>query len=739
MNPSLNRREFTKATGILIAFSLGHKAAVAQQPTRLPGSLNGNRMLDAWIKINADGGATVCTGKVELGQGAVTALWQIAAEELDLPLARVSIVSGDTQRTPDEDFTYGSQSIENSGTALRLAAAEVRSMLVGLASERLNTPVEGLTVIDGVIAAADGRSVGYGQLAASVSLKREASAKVTPKNPAAYRIVGRSVARRDIPAKVTGGVAYVQDLRLPGMVHGRVVRPPRYQARLERYDEAGVKGLPGVIAVVRDGSFLAVVAEREEQAIKARRALADSAQWSGGTELPAPSKIYEQLLALPSRENVSSEKQAAPLAAGVSRGTTIEATYTRPYVAHAAIGPSCAVAEFKDGMMTVWTHTQGPFPTRRDMAKGLKLPLEQIRCVFMEGAGCYGRTGADDAAFEAALLAKAIPGRAVRLQWMRDDEFMWEPYGSAMLMKARASVAEGRIVDWQYDVWSGPHAVRPGDKEGNNLVASWYLAEAQRPSPIFYVPVQFGGASDRNAVPLYDLPNHRVVNHLVPELPFWVSSFRTLGGYANVFAVESFMDELAAAAGLDPVGFRLAHLKDERAKAVIETVARMSGWKEGEKGTGVRGRGIGFAKYKNLAAYVATVADVEVDAASGKVRVPRVWAATDAGLVINPDGLMNQIEGGIIQAVSWTLHEQVTFDRERILTRDWSSYPILTMPDVPKVETRLIDRPLERALGAGEASQGPVGAAVANAFAHATGRRLRDLPLSPERVKAALG
>jgi len=733
--PILSRRDFTAGLGaIVVAFSLDPELAHAQQPASLPGSLNANRMLDAWIRINADGTATVCTGKVELGQGIVTALAQIAAEELDLPLAGVQMMSGDTGRTPDEGVTAGSQSIENSGVALRLAGAEVRAILIELAAKRLGIAADTLKVVDGAITAADGRKVSYGELAAEVDLKREATGKVAPKPASAHKIVGQSIPRFDIPAKVTGGAAYVQDIRMPGMLHGRVVRPPRYGSRLEGFDEAAVKAMPGVVAVVRDGSFLGVIAEREEQAIKARTALLHSAKWTGGPELPDPATIYDHLMSLPTEDKVISDKQA-PLPDGAK---VVEATYRKPYMSHGSIGPSCALAEFKDGKMTVWTHSQGVFPLRNHLALALKMPLAELRCVHVEGSGCYGHNGADDVALDAALLARGAPGRAVRLQWMRDDEFAWEPYGAAMVMKAKGAVMDGRVVDWNYELWSNTHSTRPSEPGGVNLLAAWYLAEPMKAAPPRNIPQPAGGG-DRNSVPLYDFPRQHIVNHLIKDMPIRVSALRTLGAYANVWAVESFLDELAAAAGADPVAFRLAHMKDPRARAVIEAVAKKSGWKDGDKGDGSRGRGIGFAKYKNLACYVAVVAEVEVDRASGVVRVPRATAAVDSGLIINPDGLVNQIEGGVIQSASWTLKEEVKFDRAGITSRDWAGYPILTTPEAPKVEVELINRPSERSLGSGEGSQGPAVAAIANAFAHATGKRMRDLPLTPDRVKAALG
>jgi nicotinate dehydrogenase subunit B len=728
------RRDFLKAAGgIAIAFSWSMPAALAQQAARpaLPGSLGTNRMLNGWIRINPAGTVTVFTGKCELGQGILTALAQIAAEELDVAYERVEMVSADTARTPNEGQTAGSLSVENSGTALRFACAEARQILLELAAAKLGVAVANLSVSDGTVAGAG--SVTYWELAREANLEREASARAKPKPPAQHRIVGRSIPRRDIPAKVTGGAAFVQDLRFPGMVHGRVVRPPRYGARLDGFDEDKVGAMPGVIAVVRDGSFLGVVARREEQAINARLALIASAKWSGGSELPDPATMYEQLMSLRSEDRVIGEKDA-PVPAGA---TVIEATYHRPYQAHAAIAPSCALAEFKDDKLTIWTHSQGVFPLRATLARALGLQPDDIRCVHAEGAGCYGHNGADDVAFDAAMLARAVAGRPVRLQWMRDDEFKWEPYGPAMTMKIKGAVAGGRVVDWAFDVWSQSHNMRPGDPDGINLLGSWYVAAAKRPGPARHA-AQPNGAGDRNAITLYDFPRQRTTHHLIMDNPVRTSALRTLGAYANVFAIESFMDELAAAAGVDPVEFRLAHIKDERERAVIEAVARAAAWKPGEKGDGRHGLGLGYARYKTVATHVAVIAEVEVNRTTGVVKVPRIWTAADAGQIINPDGLTNQIEGGAIQSASWTLHERVRFDRNGILSQDWMNYPILTMPDVPRVETVLIDRPNERALGAGEAAQGPTAAAIANAFAAATGRRIRELPLTPERVKAVL-
>lgn len=728
MDGTLTRRGLGAAAGLTLLFSLRPAAAAA----KLPGSLETNRRLDAWLRIEPGGAVTVCTGKVEIGQGAVTALMQIAAEELDVAPARIRMVSGDTARTPDEGFTAGSQSMEYGGTALRYAAAEARAILLDLAAARLGAPAASLTVEDGSIAAPGGGATTYWAVAEANALAREATAAVPPKDPSRHRIVGTSHPRLDIPAKVTGGAIYVQDMRLPGMLFGRVARPPGYEARLLEVDLDAVRAMPGVVAVVRDGRFLGLVAEREEQAVKAREALRRAARWEVPATLPDPARLHETLRARRTDDTLASEKHGA--APPVVR--RLAATYTKRYLAHASIGPSAAVALYAadGGSVQVWSHSQGVFPLKRDLLRVLRLPEAAVTVTHAQNAGCYGHNGADDAALDAALLARAVPGRPVKLQWMRDDEFQWEPYNPAMEMALSAGLsAEGRIVEWTHEVWSNHHNNRPlNPKEGSNLLASWHLAEPHPPVYPVAIP-QPAGSGDRNAVPLYDFPRQRVVYHLIPEMPVRTSALRTLGAYGNVFAVESFMDELAAAAGADPVAFRLAHLKDPRARAVIEAAVKLAAEDGGELP-----RGLGFARYKTVSAYVCCIAEVALDRGSGAVRVPRVWAAVDAGQVITPDGLLNQIEGGIIQAVSWTVKEELRFDQQGILSKDWNGYPILTFPEVPKLRTTILNRPDQPPLGAGEASQGPAGAAVANALARAAGRPVRALPLTAERVKAAL-
>jgi CO/xanthine dehydrogenase Mo-binding subunit len=742
MSPS--RRDFLKAGGALVVgFTLLPRLAGAQ-PARLPGSLNGNRRLDAWIAIEPNGRVTIFTGKIELGQGIGTALSQIAADELDVELARIDVVHGDTARTPNEGQTAGSLSVEQSGTALRFACAEARDILLSAAASKLGAPATELKVSDGTVAAPGGASVTYWDLASAADFKREASAKVTPKPASARKWVGKSVGRRDIPKKFTGGASYVQDFRLPRMLFGRVVRPPSPGGTLTAVDESALKRLPGVVAVVRDGSFLAVAAEREEQAIRARETLKRTAKWTETASLePSGDALFRHLMSATAPAQIVVDKKS-PIAGTPAK--TLEAVYTRPYQCHASLGPSCAVAQWQDGALTVWTHSQGVFPLRADLAKAFAIDPKRIRCIHAEGAGCYGHNGADDVALDAALLARAVDGRPVKVQWMRDDEFQWEPYGSAMVMKLAGGIdAQGNVVAWSHEVWSHPHSTRPGSSSGVSLLAARHLAGATPPPPPTDVPQPAGG-SDRNAVPLYEFPAVKVVKHFIVDAPLRTSALRTLGGYANVFAAESFVDELAAAAGVDPVEFRLRHLKDPRARAVVEAAARRAGWGFGGpqlwgphvQRSLTRGRGFAYSRYKNLACYCATAAEVEVERATGRVRVTRVVAAVDAGQIVNPDGVVNQIEGGVIQSASWTLKEAVRYDRTRVTTRSWADYPILRFDEVPDVEVVLLDQPNERFLGVGEGSQGPAVAAIANAIAHATGTRLRALPFTPDRVKQAL-
>jgi len=710
-------------------------AADKPAPRKLPGSLDTNRQLDRWLRINRNETVTVYPGKVEYGQGILTAFTQIVAEELDVKLARVHVARTDTSYSPDEGTTAGSRSLQEGGEALRHASAEARQLLLDKAARQLGVSLEQLTVEDGLITARSGGSVSYWQLASDDLLAREATGGVAPKSPALHTIVGASAPRLDFPGKMTGAPSYIQDLELPGMLHGRVARPPSYGARLVSVDEAGVRAMPGVRAVVRDGHFIGVVAEREDQAIRALNRLRRTTQWAEQATLPETLDPRFLLNETSKDEVVSEIRDDKTAGSGTAR---LQAEYTRPYIAHASLGPSCALARRDGDHYRVWTHSQGVYPLRKDLAALLGVAEDTIVVEHHEGAGCYGHNGADDAALDATLLARAVPGNAVRVQWMRDDEFAWEPYGPAMVVQMAAQLDDsGNVVDWRHDVWSNGHTARTNWQSrtrNSTLLAARHLAQPLPPPPAVNPPLPAGGAQ-RNAIPLYVFPNQRITNHYVERAPLRVAALRSLGAHTNVFALESFLDELALSAGADPVEFRLRHLKDARARAVIEATAALAGWKNGEKGDGTRGRGIGFARYKSQAAYAAVIVEVEI---AGEVRVRRAWAAIDAGLTVNPDGIINQTEGGIIQATSWTLKEQVRYEPERVLTRGWADYPILTFSEAPVIEVKVVNRPDEMTLGAAEAVQGPTAAAIGNAVCNAIGVRLRDMPFTRERVVAAL-
>lgn len=742
----LSRRSVLAGTGALVV-SFASRGLLAQEaapspapaaeppkPAKLPGSLDQTRMLDAWIKIEANGQVTVFTGKAELGQGIKTAILQVAAEELDVPVAALKLVTADTALTANEGYTSGSQSMTSSAVAVRHAGAQVREILIAEAARRAGLPPEQLRTEDGAVIGPAGQRFGYGELVSDSLIHIEAQPQSKLKPAGQRRIAGKPTPRVDIPAKLFGLPAYVQDIRMPGMVHARIIRPPSYGARLVSLDSGPAEALPGFVKIVRDGSFLAVVAEREFQAIKAMRVLAASAQWSEAPSLPNQADIASVLMNLPARDMVIHERRDA---AGAP-ARTLEATYTKGYHMHGSIGPSCAVALMEGDAMTVWSHTQGVFPDRKAIAELLRMPADKLRVIHVEGSGCYGHNGADDAAADAAMIARALPGRPVRVQWTREQEHGWEPYGPAMVTRVRASLDEGgKIVDWDYGVWTNTHSTRPGT--AGSLLAGRHIAEPF-PEPAPEIIPQPNGGGDRNAIPLYDFPVAKVAHHFIPQMPLRVSATRALGAYMNVFAIESFMDELALATGADPVEFRLRYLTDPRARDVVTRASNRFGWKAGQQPPRGRGYGFAFAKYKNIAAYCALAAEVEVSFESGRARLVRAVAAVDAGEIVSPDGLVNQTEGAILQAASWTLFETVGFSDTRITTTDWSSYPIMRFDAVPdSIEVELIDRPGQPYLGAGECGAGPAAGAIGNALANATSSRFRTLPITRERVKGAIG
>jgi CO/xanthine dehydrogenase Mo-binding subunit len=732
---SLSRRTLLQGLGSLtLSFAVPLDLAVAQAPAKLPGDLSTSPILSAWLRINADGTVTLMIGKVELGQGILTAVSQICADELDVNIERIKIISGDTAVVPNEGVTAGSQSMPGCAPAVQHASAEVRHILLGLAAAKLGQPAERLRVDDGTITSPDGGKATYWELLTGKELEREATGKVPLKPASEHRYIGQSIIRVDIPPKMTGEAIFLQEYRPEGMVHGRVVRPPTYSALLREVDTALIERLPGVVKVVRNGSFLGVIAEREDQAVAAATQLAAAATWDVRSALPGHEGIYDWLLAAKTEDKEILKRDRK---GGGEPAKVVEATYQRPYHMHGSIGPSAAVATLgADGTLTIQTHSQSVFETSVAIAKMLGLDPNRVRCQHLQGSGCYGHNMADDAAADAALLAMALPGRPVRLMYSREQEHRWEPYGSAMVIKTKAGLDErGNVLDWNLEVWSTPHGTRPGGEPGNLLPARYLEKPFKQPVPRNGGPPNY--AADRNAIALYDFPGQRVVTHFITEMPLRVSSTRGLGAYANVFAIESFIDELAQSAGADPVEYRLRHLKDTRARDVLVKTAETFGWDSFEKKAN-RGRGVAFAQYKNYAGYCAVAMEVDVNPQTGRVRVLRVSTAADSGHMVSPDGISNQIEGGVIQSLSWSLKEEVKFDNMRVLSEDWASYPILTFSEVPPVQVALINRPGEPYLGTGEASQGPTSAALANAIFDATGVRLRRLPFTPERVKASL-
>ena len=673
----------------------------------------------------------VFPGKVEIGQGIVTALAQIAADELDVDIGRVQMVRASTAGSPNEGITSGSLSVQQSGRAIRHACAQIRRIFLDAASDRLGVGIDALDVEDGTISGPGNVSTSYWELAAEVSLDRDATPGATPKSSTQRTLAGKSIQRVDIPDKVFAHPRFIHDFALPGMLHGRVLRPELSAARLVTLSEDHARAVAGLVAIVRDGNFAGVVSETEDGAENALRALHKDAAWSSGETLPDEERLAEWLKAQPSEPTVIDTKTASGKRAKVR---TIGRQYTRPYLAHASIAPSCAIAQWSGGCVHVWTHSQGVYFLRADLALVLKLPVENIIVEHMEGAGCYGHNAADDVALDAVLLAKAAGGRPVRVQWSRQDEMSHAPFGAAMAIEIEADLdAQGEIVEWRHRVWSNGHTARPGRAAQPALLAASELAN---PFPRYIAtnpPQANGGGADRNSIPLYDFPSWEIECHRLLTMPIRTSALRTLGGQGNVFAIESFIDELATDRGEDPVALRLRHLSDSRAQDVIRSVARRANWKP-DKQTG-RGYGIGFARYKNTGAYCAVVAEVE---GAEDVSVKRLTIAVDVGEAINPDGVINQIEGGAIQATSWVLKERVRFDRQRITSNSWASYPILRFSEVPEVQVELIPRPDSEPLGAGEAAHGPVTAAIANAVFDALGVRIRSLPITRDSLIAAM-
>jgi CO/xanthine dehydrogenase Mo-binding subunit len=697
----------------------------------LPPSLAANPRLDGWLDFSARGLVTVRPGKVEYGQGVWTALAQIAAEELDVRLDQVRIAPVSTATSPDEGVTSGSRSIEDSGGALRWVCAQARAALLAAAAARLETAPATLWVRGGEVrTAAGGTGLSYWSVPGRPG--RAAAPGAAAKPPARWSVAGRSVPRIDLPDKVTGRPRFLHDLVLPGMLFGRVVRPPAVDATLVEVPDLGHS--PGTAAQVRSGDFLAVIAETDRAAVAAAARLARAARWTVRDSLPDERDLKGFLLAAPAQAQPVVQRRDRAAAGRVTR--RLAAEFSRPFIAHASVAPSCAVARWDGDAVTVWSHSQGIFALRGALAAGLGLDPARVTVHHVEGAGVYGHNAADDAAADAVLLAREVPGRPVRVLWSRADELGWGPVGPAMLARLSAGLdTAGRIQVWRQDVWSNGFIGRPGTGGEPRLLALSHLAGGAPIPPALDGPPSGAMGATRNAVPGYDIPDLGVTRHRLLAMPIRTSSLRSLGAFLNVFAIESFMDELAAAAGADPVAFRLAHLTDPRARRVIEEVAGLAGWATRSRGTGGTGWGLGYARYKGVAGYCAAVAEVAADTA---IHLRRLWLAVDVGRVINPDGVINQVEGGAMQSASWALREQVRFDRVRITSVTWDSYPILRFTEVPRVAVRIVAAPGQPETGAGELAQGPVAGAIGNAVADAVGVRVRDLPLTTEQVTRAI-
>ncbi|WP_162304874.1 xanthine dehydrogenase family protein molybdopterin-binding subunit [Sphingobacterium olei] len=677
------------------------------------------KAIDSWLTIREDGRVTIRTGKMELGQGITTAIAQVAAEELNMDIAAIDVHLAETEYTPNEGYTAGSMSIQSSAMSVRKAAASARERLLDLAAQELALAKGSLELQDGLVQGG-GKSISIYALLKGKQFAASISSDVPLYATSRRKIVGQSIARMDIKHILTGEPHFIHDLRFPEMVHARIVRPPAHGAKLLAIDDRAIAQLPGLAKLVRVGSLVAVIAEDEYKSITLSEAVAPHLTWKFEKALPVGELLRDHIRSLPT--DSKTDKQSEGWSDQVISDSVVrhQASYFKPYIMHAANGPSCAIARYTDGKLSVWTHSQGVYPLRGAIAGLLGLKEELIHIKGVPGAGCYGHNGADDVAAEAALLAMEFPDRHIRLQWMREEENAWEPYGTAMAMELEAALdREGRIQGWKYDLWSDDHGVRPGG-DADNLLPAWYIEKGHGAAKS-----GFRGGATRNAEPYYIIPHMHLRSHIFRG-PLRRSSLRGLGAYANVFAIEAFMDELAEKAAADPIEFRLNHLRDSRATDCLRMLQREVRKVNCHDGEGI---GVAFARYKNAAAYCAIAAHVSVDSRKGNVTVHKLWAVVDAGEVINPDGLKNQIEGGMVQSISWGLMEEVNFDDTHVTNLTWASYPILRFQEAPAIQIDIIDRPHEAPLGAGEAAQGPATAALVNAIYRAAGIRVRELPI----------
>ena len=735
-DPALqSRRRFLQHMGyISVGFCLLPACVEESDPTmaprvdflgELPRSMRQANTVNSWLEILANGRVRVFSGKVELGQGIRLAIQMVAAEELDMDLDRVAVHLAETGVTPNEGYTAGSGSIKNSAMSVRYAAATARSELLKLASTRLEVPLEDLTLSNGTIrSTTNSKSIEIQELLEEAQIETEVTTPVKLKAKEHHRYVGKAIPRQDIQQMVVGDPVYIQDLRFPGMLHARVVRPPNHQARLVSVDDSQLtQAVPGVIKTVRNGSFLAVITEGEYQAVKAAGHLRAHSKWDTPEVFPERAKLYDHIRSIADApENIRND---GDIQASFDNRQTTKATFTKPYIKHGSMGPGCAIAMYDREMLHVWSNSQGVYPLRQALAALLRMDEEKIHISSVPGAGCYGHSTPDDAAADVALLALEYPGKHIRIQWSRTDENAWEPYGSAIIAQLEASLDQtGKIEAWKSDIWTDSHSTRPNKDPGT------LLAARQLENPVNMQSSGYRGGGHRNGDPYYASPNLQLNAHYF-DGPLRVSSLRSLGAYANIFAIESFMDQLADQAGKDPLEFRIEHLEDERAVAVIQKVKEMT---QTESTGAEEGLGYAFSRYKNSDAYAAIAAKVRVDATTGRVSIIKMWAAVDHGEVINLDGVKNQTEGGMIQGASWTLNEQVKFDQREIISTSWTTYPIIKFTDIPAVEVAVIDRPQEPALGGGEAAGPPTSAAIANAVYRASGKRIYDLPITPDKL-----
>ncbi|HYW25008.1 MAG TPA: molybdopterin cofactor-binding domain-containing protein [Terriglobales bacterium] len=762
------RRDFVKGVGgLLVAISLPVYLDLRQASAATitpPGSFGPATVpadqLASWLAVGRDGAVHVLTGKVELGTGTITASRQIVAEELDVAFDRIDIVQGITGESVDQGYTAGSQTIRTQwASGLRIAAASARQTLLSMAATRLGVATTDLTVKNGVVSGG-GKTVSYADLVGGAKLPGTVSQQVKTKPSSSYRVVGQPLHREDIPDKIFGQFTFVQDVRIPGMLHARVVRPARpaplqakgtaiaqiiqgtlANASLVNADESSVKNLPGFVKLVVKDNFVAVVAEREEQAIAAAQAL--EVTWKDSASLPDQAGLYQAIQSARIGSTRVIQNSGDVDGALGSAAKVLQATYTHPYQAHASIGPSAAVATVHDGVAELWSPTQGVYQLRGAVATALGLQPQQVRVNYVEGSGCYGINGADDASLSAAIISQAI-GKPVRVQYMRADEISWENYGTPMVMNLRAGLdATGKIVGWDYHGWTANRGGRPGPP--GSVPAGMLAGFPESPPPPSPPPSPPLGDDGLNSTPWYAFANERVISYGVYSPWLFTGPLRSPSRLQNTFATESFMDELATAAGADPIAFRLAHTTDARLAAVINRVATAANWQARQSpapaqgGTTRTGRGIAAVRYEGNSAWVAAIITLTVDTTTGAIAVTQVAVAHDCGVIVNPDGLRNQVEGNIVQGLSRSLKEEVKFDRSGVLGVDWASYPIITFTELPDdVRIELIDHPDLPALGAGESTISVIAGAMGNAIFDATGKRIRTLPFTPDRVKAAL-